>query len=101
MKAHNGLPLFEYAAKDARLQNLFNQAMHNHTAIVMKKILEIYKGFEELNQLVDVGGGLGTNMRLIVNAYPQIRGINFDLPYVIKNAPLSPGTFNMNMICIS
>ncbi|ESR45111.1 hypothetical protein CICLE_v10003737mg, partial [Citrus x clementina] len=75
MKAHNGLPLFEYAAKDARLQNLFNQAMHNHKAIVMEKILEIYKGFEELNQLVDVGGGLGTNMSLIVHTYPQIRGV--------------------------
>ncbi|KAH9751559.1 Flavone 3'-O-methyltransferase 1 [Citrus sinensis] len=49
------------------------------------------KGFEELNQLVDVGGGLGTNMSLIVNTYPQIRGTNFDLPYVIKNAPFRPG----------
>lgn len=67
MRAHNGLHLFDYASKYARLQNLFNQSMHNHTAIVMKKILEIYEGFEELNELVDVTGGLGVNMSLIVN----------------------------------
>ncbi|GAY64884.1 hypothetical protein CUMW_237030, partial [Citrus unshiu] len=65
MRAHNGLHLFDYASKDARLQNLFNQSMHNHTAI----------GFEELNELVDVAGGLGVNMSLIVNTYSQIRGV--------------------------
>ncbi|GAY64886.1 hypothetical protein CUMW_237030, partial [Citrus unshiu] len=81
MRAHNGLHLFDYASKDARLQNLFNQSMHNHTAI----------GFEELNELVDVAGGLGVNMSLIVNTYSQIRGINFDLPHVIENASSSPG----------
>ncbi|XP_052297026.1 caffeate O-methyltransferase-like protein 2 [Citrus sinensis] len=69
--------------------NLFNQSMQNHTAIVMKKILEIYKGFKELKKLVDVASCLGANMSLIVNTYPQITGINFDLPYVIKNAPCS------------
>ncbi|KAH9685696.1 Flavone 3'-O-methyltransferase 1 [Citrus sinensis] len=49
------------------------------------------KGFEELNELVDVAGGLGVNMSLIVNTYSQIRGINFDLPHVIENASSSPG----------
>ncbi|KAH9718184.1 Flavone 3'-O-methyltransferase 1 [Citrus sinensis] len=59
MTAHNAKNPFEYAMKDARRRNLFNQSMSNHTALVMKKILEIYKGFEEINQLVDVAGGLG------------------------------------------
>ncbi|GAY64885.1 hypothetical protein CUMW_237030, partial [Citrus unshiu] len=49
------------------------------------------QGFEELNELVDVAGGLGVNMSLIVNTYSQIRGINFDLPHVIENASSSPG----------
>ncbi|GAY64883.1 hypothetical protein CUMW_237030, partial [Citrus unshiu] len=88
MRAHNGLHLFDYASKDARLQNLFNQSMHNHTAI----------GFEELNELVDVAGGLGVNMSLIVNTYSQIRGINFDLPHVIENASSSPVSRNISTI---
>ncbi|KAH9718234.1 Flavone 3'-O-methyltransferase 1 [Citrus sinensis] len=91
MKAHNAKNPFEYAMKDARRRNLFNQSMRNHTALVMKKILEIYKGFEEINQLVDVAGGLGANLSLLVSKYPQIRGINFDSPHVIKDAPSYQG----------
>lgn len=83
--------LFEMAAKDNNFFNTFNQAMSNHTNIVMKKILEIYKGFEGVSQVVDVGGGLGTNLKLIVSKYPQIKGINFDLPLVVKDAPNFPG----------
>ncbi|GAY59066.1 hypothetical protein CUMW_191740 [Citrus unshiu] len=92
MKACKGiLHAFEHIAKDARIHNLFNQTMHNHTTIVMKKIIEIYKGFEGLNQLLDVAGGLGATLRLIVEKYPQIKGINFDLPHVVKDAPSCPG----------
>ncbi|KAL9426387.1 hypothetical protein AB3S75_033214 [Citrus x aurantiifolia] len=92
MKACNGiLHAFEHLAKDARMHNLFNQTMHNHTTIVMKKIIEIYKGFEGLNQLLDVAGGLGATLRLTVDKYPQIKGINFDLPHVVKDAPSCPG----------
>ncbi|GAY56887.1 hypothetical protein CUMW_175340 [Citrus unshiu] len=84
MKAHNAKNPFEYAMKDARRRNLFNQSMRNHTALVMKKILEIYKGFEEINQLVDVAGGLGANISLLVSKYPQIRGI-YQLVYLFKS----------------
>lgn len=89
------LHAFEYIAKDARIHNLFNQTMHNHTTIVMKKIIEIYKEFEGLNQLLDVAGGLGATLRVIIDKYPQIKGINFDLPHVIKDAPCYPGKHNM------
>lgn len=65
--------------------------MVNHTTIVMKKILECYKGFEEIKRLVDVGGGLGININLITSKYPHIKGINFDLPHVIEHAPSYPG----------
>lgn len=86
-KAH-GLNLFEFAEKD---NNVFNEDMYNHTTVIMEKIHEKYKGFEGLNDLVDVGGGFGANLRLIVSKYPQIKGINFDLPHVIKDAPSCPG----------
>lgn len=62
--------------------------MYNHTTIVVKKTLEVYKGFEpKIKQLVDVGGGLGVTLNLITSKYPHIKGINFDLPHVIKRYP--------------
>ncbi|GMN65109.1 hypothetical protein TIFTF001_034178 [Ficus carica] len=40
-------------------------------------ILEFYKSFGNLKQLVDVGGGLGVALNLITSKYP------FDMPHVI------------------
>ncbi|KAM1819283.1 hypothetical protein ACFX15_000900 [Malus domestica] len=89
-KVH-GTHAFEYPGLDARFNQVFNTAMFNHTTIVMKKILHLYKGFEKLTQLVDVGGGLGVTLSLITSKHPHIKGINYDLPHVVKHAPSYPG----------
>ncbi|KAL1830382.1 hypothetical protein ACET3Z_000033 [Daucus carota] len=86
-KAHDGMHAFEYPAIDSRFNDVFNQAMYGHTTIIMKKILQVYTGFEEVTEIVDVGGGTGATLAKIISKYPRIRGINFDLPHVIKNAP--------------
>lgn len=43
--------------------------------------------------MVDVGGGWGTNLKLIVSKYPRIKAINLDLPQVIKDAHICPGIY--------
>ncbi|CAN6555591.1 unnamed protein product [Malus baccata var. baccata] len=43
---------------------VFNTTMFNHTNIVTKKILHLYKGFKKITLLVDVGGGLGVTIRV-------------------------------------
>ncbi|TYH41042.1 hypothetical protein ES332_D12G289000v1 [Gossypium tomentosum] len=35
--------------------------------------------------------GTGATLSMIVSKYPTIKGINFDLPHVIENAPTCPG----------
>ncbi|KAK3232366.1 hypothetical protein Dsin_004247 [Dipteronia sinensis] len=82
-----GMHLYEYLGTDTRFNQVFNRVMFNHTTIVMKRILNYYKGFEQFNQLVDVGGGLGVTLDIITSKYPHIKGINFDLPHVIQQAP--------------
>ncbi|KAI8553963.1 hypothetical protein RHMOL_Rhmol05G0058100 [Rhododendron molle] len=42
--------------------------------------------FDRVESVVDVGGGDGTALRLLVEAFPSIRGINFDLPHVVSVA---------------
>ncbi|PHT78814.1 Caffeic acid 3-O-methyltransferase [Capsicum annuum] len=79
--------LFEYLKTNSMFNNVFNKAMINHTTLVMKNILEHYKGFEDLTTLVDVGGGLGINLKMITSKYPTIKGTNFDLPHVVQHAP--------------
>ncbi|MED6184504.1 Flavone 3'-O-methyltransferase 1 [Stylosanthes scabra] len=82
---------FEYTSVDSRFNDVFNKSMLNHTAIVMKRVLECYEGFNNINTLVDVGGGLGINLKLITSKYPNINAINFDLPHVIDHAPSYAG----------
>ncbi|KMZ57369.1 Glutathione S-transferase-O-methyltransferase fusion protein 11 [Zostera marina] len=85
-----GMSAFEYHSIDTRFNNLFNKAFFNMT-ILMKTILHLYNGFESINKLVNVGGGTGVNLNIIISQHPTIKGINFDLPHVIKNAPLFTG----------
>uniref|UniRef100_A0A6N2M213 O-methyltransferase domain-containing protein n=1 Tax=Salix viminalis TaxID=40686 RepID=A0A6N2M213_SALVM len=65
-----GMTAFEYHGKDPRIN----------------------KG---LASLVDVGGGTGAVISAIVSKYPSIKGINFDLPHVIADAPSFPGVENV------
>ncbi|KAI3735703.1 hypothetical protein L6452_15211 [Arctium lappa] len=89
-KVH-GVNAFEYPSLDTRFNEVFNNAMVNHTTLVMKEILKCYHGFDKLKHLVDVGGGLGVTLNMIISKYPTINGINFDLRHVIQHAPLYPG----------
>ncbi|XP_061993219.1 cathecol O-methyltransferase 1-like [Rosa rugosa] len=87
----HGKHFFEYTDSDPRFNQVFNSGMVNLTTLVMKRILDSYQGFEHLTQVVDVGGGLGVALGLITSRYPHIKGINYDLPHVIKHAPHYPG----------
>ncbi|KAA8533524.1 hypothetical protein F0562_031042 [Nyssa sinensis] len=86
-----GMTAFEYHGTDPRFNKVFNQGMSNHSTITMKKILETYNGFDGLASVVDVGGGTGATLNMILSKYPAIKGINFDLPHVIEDAPSYPG----------
>uniref|UniRef100_P0DXJ9 O-methyltransferase 1 n=1 Tax=Lophophora williamsii TaxID=130138 RepID=OMT1_LOPWI len=86
-----GMTAFEYHGTDPRFNKVFNNGMSNHSTITMKKLLENYKGFEGVSTLVDVGGGTGATLNMIISKHPTIKGINFDLPHVIEDAPTYPG----------
>ena len=85
VKTH-GTTLFEYEDKDPRFSEMFNKAMFNISTRLMKKILENYKGFESINVLVDVAGGHGGILSIILSTYPHIKAINLDLPHVVSQA---------------
>ncbi|CAL9129248.1 unnamed protein product [Musa textilis] len=86
-----GMTAFEYYGADARFNKVFNEGMRNHSTIITKKLVDIYRGFEGVKVLVDVGGGIGATLYMITAKHPHIRGINFDLPHVISEAPPFPG----------
>lgn len=89
-RAH-GMHIFNYTGLVQKFNETFNTAMINHTKVVVQKVLEYYRGFEDLKTLVDTGGGLGITLGLITTKYPNLKGINYDLPHVIEHAPTYPG----------
>uniref|UniRef100_A0A453M975 O-methyltransferase C-terminal domain-containing protein n=1 Tax=Aegilops tauschii subsp. strangulata TaxID=200361 RepID=A0A453M975_AEGTS len=89
-RAH-GMTAYEYNSTDPRANCLFNEAMLNHSTIITKKLLEFYRGFDNVETLVDVAGGVGATAHAITSKYPHIKGVNFDLPHVISEAPPYPG----------
>ncbi|XP_027337738.1 acetylserotonin O-methyltransferase-like [Abrus precatorius] len=90
-KAH-GEDVWRYAASNLDHSNLINEAMACDSKLVMPIIIEsCSEAFDGLNSLVDVGGGNGTTMSVLVKACPWIRGITFDLPHVIAEAPKCDG----------
>ncbi|XP_039134830.1 tricetin 3',4',5'-O-trimethyltransferase-like [Dioscorea cayenensis subsp. rotundata] len=87
----HGMTSFEYHGTDPRFNKVFNEGMKNHSAIIMKRILEKYRGFDDVKVLVDVGGGVGGTLAQVVAKHKHIKGINFDLPHVISEAAPIPG----------
>ncbi|XP_058105058.1 caffeic acid 3-O-methyltransferase-like [Magnolia sinica] len=87
----HGMTAFEFPATDPRFNKVFNTGMVNHTTLTMKRILQTYEGFEQVKEVVDVGGGTGATLNMIISKYPHIKGINYDLHHVIADAPTYPG----------
>ncbi|EPS64727.1 hypothetical protein M569_10055, partial [Genlisea aurea] len=90
-----GMSAYEHLATEERLNKLFNQAMCEQSILFMNKFLQTYTGFEGLKTLVDVGGGIGITLKMIIDKYPSIHAINLDLPHVINEAPSYPGIENV------
>ncbi|KAE9592483.1 hypothetical protein Lal_00028609 [Lupinus albus] len=90
-KKVHGITMWENMEKDTQLSHTFNKAMTGMSAVQMRKYLEVYDGFQGISTLVDVGGSTGQCLKMILSKYPNIKGINFDLPQVIQHAPPYPG----------
>ncbi|XP_058068992.1 acetylserotonin O-methyltransferase-like [Magnolia sinica] len=90
--AAHGEDVWEYAAKHPPYSKLLEDAMACDARNVAPAILDGCVGmFDGLVTVVDVGGGNGTLLGMLVQACPWIKGINFDLPRVVEGAPECKG----------
>ncbi|KAL1825670.1 trans-anol O-methyltransferase 1 [Daucus carota subsp. sativus] len=90
-KAHEGISFFDYLEKDKQLGGLLSQAMDKSISTSMSILLQVYNGFDGVKEVVDVGGAHGATLNCIVSMNPRLKGINFDLPHVVKHASPLPG----------
>ena len=80
-----GIPVFEYFPRNPELSEIFNNAMTSFSAAVIPAALEAFD-FSGIGTLVDVAGGHGHVLTSILQRYPGMRGVLFDLDHVIAGA---------------
>jgi hypothetical protein len=80
-----GVPVFEYFPQHPELSEIFNNAMTAFSAYVIPAALDAYD-FSDIGTLVDIAGGHGQVLISVLQRYPHMHGILFDLPHVIKGA---------------
>ena len=80
-----GKPVFDYLADNRELSDVFNDAMTAFSRQAAPAALNAYD-FSGIEVLVDVAGGHGEVLMSVLRAYPQMRGILFDIGHVIAGA---------------
>jgi hypothetical protein len=83
-----GRPAFEYLASEPELAQRFNDAMTAFSANVAPAALQAYD-FSGIDILVDIAGGHGMVLATILQQYPDMRGILFDLEHVLAGNRLA------------
>jgi DNA-binding transcriptional ArsR family regulator len=81
-----GKPAFEYIAGERELDEIFNNAMTDLSELEIPPVVAAYD-FSRFSTIVDVAGGHGRLLAAVLNATPQARGILFDQPHVVADAP--------------
>jgi hypothetical protein len=77
---------FAYFEKHPDAARIFDDAMSANSALVGATAAKAFD-FSGVSRVVDVGGGHGKVLASILEAYPNVRGVLFDLPRVVEGAP--------------
>jgi hypothetical protein len=80
-----GMPMFDWLGKHPEEASMFSEAMVGIHGAEPLAVAAAYD-FSGLT-IVDVGGATGHLLTTILNNYPGTRGILFDLPHVVREAP--------------
>ena len=79
------MPFFEYVKTDTDLAEAFNNAMTAGSEFAIYAVLAAYD-FTGYRKIIDVGGGHGRLLSMILAKAPNAGGVLFDLPAVVDGA---------------
>jgi hypothetical protein len=86
MEKEWGVPLFDYLAQRPEDASLFSEAMVGFHGDEPPAVARAYN-FSILKNIVDVGGATGNLLATILAQHAGPRGVLFDLPHVVRDAP--------------
>lgn len=80
-----GKPLFEFLGEHPEKARIFDAAMTSVHGRESAAMLDAYD-LTGTSTFVDVGGGNGKTLIAVLNRYPSMQGVLFDLPHVVEAA---------------
>jgi hypothetical protein len=81
-----GMPIFDYLAQRPADAALFSESMVGIHGGEPPAVAAAYD-FSDIGTIVDVGGATGNMLAHILSRHPQARGVLFDRPHVVRDAP--------------
>lgn len=81
-----GKSFFEYFKENPEKFALFNETMKARNGVRQQSALQNYN-FGKFSSIYDIGGGYGHFIIDILNQYPHMKGLLFDVPEIINNIP--------------
>ncbi|KAH0717887.1 hypothetical protein KY285_013918 [Solanum tuberosum] len=83
----NGAPMWEFFHQKPRFNNVFNEAMASDSQMMCLVVKDCKEVFQDMDSLVDVGGGTGIIANTILAAFPHLKCTVLDLRHVVTNMP--------------
>jgi hypothetical protein len=93
-KAH-GMGLFEYLQHNPGMAQFFSETMVGFHGREPPAVAEAYD-FSGIGSLVDVGGASGNMLGHVLSRHPNLKGVLYDLPHVVVDAPPLLATFGVS-----
>jgi hypothetical protein len=81
-----GKPLFDYLGEHPEEASLFSETMVGFHGAEPPAVAAAYD-FSQFDSIVDCGGATGNMLSHILRQHSQPRGVLYDLPLVVKDAP--------------
>jgi hypothetical protein len=80
-----GCDYFDFLPKNPQANEAMQGAMRSMSKAMTPAVTAAYD-WGRFQEIVDVGGGIGTQIVSILNAFPSSKGVVFDLPHVAAEA---------------
>jgi SAM-dependent methyltransferase len=81
-----GMPFFDYLAQHAEDASLFSETMVGFHSSEAPAVANAYD-FSVFKSVVDIGGGTGNLLGTVIARHAGPRGVLFDRPHVVRDAP--------------